>query len=1509
MAMFSATATNKEEIPAPPLFLEVLTDQWARPSNFSAPGSNDCRHYNVEQTFAQAIQLPAFDTPVAALVSASPVVSGDAVDKMKPEDKRAELTLRKTFNATAWAIKSVASASYFNRATVMWLKKLQELIPIQDERIHQDLFKLASSPLMRPWTRTGIDSRATPGGPFVGEAVVPSAGGSDSNPSRPIGGRLSLYADQWDEITSDAWVRATVRHGLRLEFLSTPLNLFRSFPPSWSRERHRLMDQAITHLLDIRAVEAVPLGERGLGHYSNLFVVPKSTGGWRAILDLKRLNRFLVYRRFKMSSLKSILQGIRKGDFLASVDLTEAYLHIPILPAHRQFLRFSHKSRHYQYRALPFGLASAPRTFTKVLAAHLRSVPVCLQCYLDDVLVQALPQAVSDLWLTIWSLQGLGFSVNFAKSHLSPSTHILHLGTVIDSKSGVVSLSQERQDSLRRLVESVRARRSTSILSLSQLLGKMVSCIGIVPWARLHLRPLQWELIPFQRGQLSNSLRSLRISAGVRASLAWWLSPAIQRGCCIWEPDRVTVTTDASLFGWGALVGSQMAQGRWTATDLRHNINWLELKAARLALSHFHSSVEGRHVLLLTDNVATKVHINRQGGTHSRALWLEALRLGSWAEKHLQSLVSEHISGLSNVQVDWLSRATLDNGKWQLHLSLFQRICRRFGPPQAVYMMPTEGDDSSKSVPLALQRVFYELQHSDKPVGTKKLTKSFGWETLDSFMQHDVQELCRVLLDNVENKMKGTCVEGTIPKLFRGKMVSYIQCKHVDYRSERIEDYYDIQLSIKGKKNIFESFIDYVAVEQLDGDNKYDAGEHGLQEAEKGVKFLTLPPVLHLQLMRFMYDPQTDQNIKINDRFEFPDQLPLDEFLQKTDPKDAANYILHAVLVHSGDNHGGHYVVYLNPKGDGKWCKFDDDVVSRCTKEEAIEHNYGGHDDDLSVRHCTNAYMLVYIRESKLSEVLQAVTDHDIPQQLVERLQEEKRIEAQKRKERQEAHLYMQVQIVTEDQFCGHQGNDMYDEEKVKYTVFKVLKNSTLTEFVQNLSQTMGFPQDQIRLWPMQARSNGTKRPAMLDNEADGNKTMIELSDNENPWTIFLETVDPEMAATGATLPKFDKDHDVMLFLKMYDPKTRSLNYCGHIYTPISCKIRDLLPVMCERAGFPQESNLILYEEVKPNLTERIQDYDVSLDKALDELMDGDIIVFQKDDPENDNSELATAKEYFRDLYYRVDVIFCDKTIPNDPGFVVTLSNRMNYFQVAKTVAQRLNTDPMLLQFFKSQGYRDGPGNPLRHNYDGTLRDLLQFFKPRQPKKLYYQQLKMKITDFENRRSFKCIWLNSQFREEVSPFICCCVQNDQMAKLWPIYHCAIGKPYTGAEIPLDQVELDKENEMLITVAHFQKEVFGTFGTPFLLRIHQGEHFREVMKRIQTVLDIQEKEFEKFKFAIVMMGRHQYLNEDEYEVNLKDFEPQPGNMSHPRPWLGLDHFNKAPKRSRYTYLEKAIKIHN
>ena len=147
-------------------------------------------------------------------------------------------------------------------------------------------------------------------------------------------------------------------------------------------------------------------------------------------------------------------------------------------------------------------------------------------------------------------------------------------------------------------------------------------------------------------------------------------------------------------------------------------------------------------------------------------------------------------------------------------------------------------------------------------------------------------------------------------------MISFIRCKNVDYTSSRTESFYDIQLNIKGKKNIIESFRDYIKTESLEGENKYDAGpNHGLQDAEKGILFSSFPPVLHLHLMRFQYDPITDSSVKFNDRFEFPETLDLTEFIKQSEEHQGAEamdvdepatqnrqtteiqYVLHAVLV------------------------------------------------------------------------------------------------------------------------------------------------------------------------------------------------------------------------------------------------------------------------------------------------------------------------------------------------------------------------------------------------------------------------------------------------------------------------------------------------------------------------------------------------------------------------------------------------------------------------------------
>jgi len=82
-----------------------------------------------------------------------------------------------------------------------------------------------------------------------------------------------------------------------------------------------------------------------------------------------------------------------------------------------------------------------------------------------------------------------------------------------------------------------------------------------------------------------------------------------------------------------------------------------------------------------------------------------------------------------------------------------------------------------------------------------------------------------------------------------------------------MNEFVDLQLNVKGMKNLYESFRDYVAVEMLDGENKYQAEGYGLQDAKKGIIFQSFPPVLHLQLKRFEYDVQRDAMVKVSPTF------------------------------------------------------------------------------------------------------------------------------------------------------------------------------------------------------------------------------------------------------------------------------------------------------------------------------------------------------------------------------------------------------------------------------------------------------------------------------------------------------------------------------------------------------------------------------------------------------------------------------------------------------------------
>ena len=197
-----------------------------------------------------------------------------------------------------------------------------------------------------------------------------------------------------------------------------------------------------------------------------------------------------------METLRSIIQALEQGDWAVSLDLKDAYLHIPMYPPDRQFLRFCIQGKHYQFKAMPFGLATAPRVFTKLMAAvggFLRTKQIHIFMYLDDWLIKNNNKALvmSHLQQTLAVLIDVGLVVNVKKSQLVPSQRITYLGADFHLWKGVVQPTQER---FRSLCESIAVFQQEAYIPARvflRVLGLMAACIDLVPMARLHMRPIQ----------------------------------------------------------------------------------------------------------------------------------------------------------------------------------------------------------------------------------------------------------------------------------------------------------------------------------------------------------------------------------------------------------------------------------------------------------------------------------------------------------------------------------------------------------------------------------------------------------------------------------------------------------------------------------------------------------------------------------------------------------------------------------------------------------------------------------------------------------------------------------------------------------------------------------------------------------------------------------------------------------------------------------------------------------
>jgi len=534
------------------------------------------------------------------------------------------------------------------------------------------------------------------------------------------------------------------------------------------------------------------------------------------------------------------------------------------------------------------------------------------------------------------------------------------------------------------------------------------------------------------------------------------------------------------------------------------------------------------------------------------------------------------------------------------HIPSFRRI---------VYHMPTTGtEDVEKSIPLNLQRLFCMMQLSEKPCSTDDLTKSFGWGSYETIMQHDIQEFCRVLMDNLETKMKGTELEGRIAKLFKGKYRNYIRCLNVDYESNNDQEFYDLQMLVKDCPNLEKSFEKYIEKELLNGKNQYQTDKFGKQDAEMGIEFLEFPPVLQLHLRRFEYDFNYDSMVKIDDRFEYPKTIDLSPYLAKSIDNQKSNvYELCGVLIHSGGVNGGHYYSYLRTTTSDKWYKFDDESVTLSNEQSVFENNFGGvSESSKSYSYYSrgrkqmkyySAYILVYVRQDDIEEIFAPISKEDVPSYLVEyfNVQDEKnrKKEAQKKSDEHNALISLYTEqdlaILCKDSKLGF-------KRKPHPEVIRILKTKTNFELYSLIAQTLNVDESSIRIWKTGFYNNPTK--VIMPSS---NLVLSHLS-YDNEMSLFVQKID-------INENKKIEEGYIVIYAKFFiynDPVP--FKYLGSFTVSSLDEVKALYPVICSKVGIDSEVSLLTFMETTQgsmkNINENLSYYNQNIET-------GCLLVFQ----------------------------------------------------------------------------------------------------------------------------------------------------------------------------------------------------------------------------------------------------------------------------------------------------------
>ncbi|XP_076472507.1 ubiquitin carboxyl-terminal hydrolase 48-like [Babylonia areolata] len=255
---------------------------------------------------------------------------------------------------------------------------------------------------------------------------------------------------------------------------------------------------------------------------------------------------------------------------------------------------------------------------------------------------------------------------------------------------------------------------------------------------------------------------------------------------------------------------------------------------------------------------------------------------------------------------------------------------------QAVYQWrdfdePSETDTEWKPTSICghLQLLFGLMHFSEKSyIDPTPFIESLG---LDTKEQQDAQEFSKLFLSKLGEALlrgKACPTANIVQNQFAGVYCYVTKCNKCGSESSRESTFYELDINIQGQSGLLPALHDFLKEEKLEGENQYMCSVcDSKQNAVRSIQLRTLPPVLNLQLLRFVFDVKKGCKKKLNSYLQFSDVLDMSPFLGQ--PAMTTVYDLTAVLIHRGHSaHSGHYIAHIQDSRSKLWFRFNDEDIT-----------------------------------------------------------------------------------------------------------------------------------------------------------------------------------------------------------------------------------------------------------------------------------------------------------------------------------------------------------------------------------------------------------------------------------------------------------------------------------------------------------------------------------------------------------------------------------------------------